>query len=223
MAHNKYSEAQAMAKAYNILNRTGVFKEYIKTWKRRPTTEHTWLNFKEHFRQGHDELHETEDLTLDRTEYNSAHMVDEIVNRVTNDIQAHLQVMAPPPPSIMPDLATSTITSASPEVSAATANHLSTDTLLTQLLKQNQEMMKLLMGQTSTQATAEPKPRRRPKPSTGPRQGQPSRPIPERIQNYCWTHGRCSHDSKDCQSKAPNHKDDATMSNKLGGSTYGCP
>ena len=78
------------------------------------------------------------------------------------------------------------------------------------------------MTKTTDSPNPNPKPRRAPRPSTGPRQGQPSRPIPDRIKNYFWTHGRCSHDSSDCQSKAPNHKNEATMQNKMGGSTYGC-
>lgn len=38
---------------------------------------------------------------------------------------------------------------------------------------------------------------------------------------YCWTHGACAHDSKDCKpnTKANGHKDDATLANKMGGST----
>ena len=64
--------------------------------------------------------------------------------------------------------------------------------------------------------------RRRPRPSTGPRPGQPTRPFPAWINKYCWTHGHCNHTRSSCESKAPGHKNEATMENKMGGSTYGC-
>ena len=149
-------------------------------------------------------------------------MVNEIVTRVINDVQSHLHTMAPPP-SVMPDLAPSTITPVTTDVPQATANHLSADNLLTQLLQQNQEITKRLMENTTISPSNEPKPRRQPKPSTGPRQGKSSRPIPDRIKNYCWTHGRCIHSSKDCQSKAPNDNEEVIMQNKMGGSAHDCP
>ncbi|GFH59508.1 predicted protein [Chaetoceros tenuissimus] len=65
-------------------------------------------------------------------------------------------------------------------------------------------------------------PLRPPQPMSGPRQGQPSRPIPAHYNRYCYTHGRCNHDSPGCRNKCPGHKDDATMENKMGGSTFGC-
>lgn len=39
---------------------------------------------------------------------------------------------------------------------------------------------------------------------------------------YCWSHGACAHDSKDCKSKKPGHCDEATHANKMGGSKKNC-
>ena len=39
---------------------------------------------------------------------------------------------------------------------------------------------------------------------------------------YCWTHGGCNHEGKDCTTKALGHKDEATKENKLGGSKAFC-
>ena len=39
---------------------------------------------------------------------------------------------------------------------------------------------------------------------------------------YCWTHGRCNHSSANCRNKAANHKDEATINNRMGGSNKGC-
>ena len=42
------------------------------------------------------------------------------------------------------------------------------------------------------------------------------------ISRYCWTHGACAHDSKNCRNKADGHRNNATFQNKLGGSTRFC-
>ena len=48
-----------------------------------------------------------------------------------------------------------------------------------------------------------------------PRTGKP-------FKRYCWTHGCCTHSSKNCQNKAPGHKDNATFKNRQGGSNKNC-
>ena len=42
------------------------------------------------------------------------------------------------------------------------------------------------------------------------------------VSHYCYTHGACSHDSKDCFKQGNNHNDNATFANKMGGSTSYC-
>lgn len=42
-------------------------------------------------------------------------------------------------------------------------------------------------------------------------------------QHYCWSDGACAHTSSQCDSKQPDHKDEATINNKMGGSTAYCP
>lgn len=39
---------------------------------------------------------------------------------------------------------------------------------------------------------------------------------------YCWTHGACNHNSKNCHHKNAGHQNEATFENKMGGSTYYC-
>ena len=40
--------------------------------------------------------------------------------------------------------------------------------------------------------------------------------------HYCWSHDACAHTSAQCRSKKSGHKDEATFTNKLGGSTVYC-
>ena len=42
------------------------------------------------------------------------------------------------------------------------------------------------------------------------------------VSHYCYTHGACSHDSKDCFKVDNNHNNNATFDNKMGGSTAYC-
>ena len=51
---------------------------------------------------------------------------------------------------------------------------------------------------------------------------KPKNFIRNHVDHYCWTHGVCGHDSKDCRNKKPGHQDSATFDNKLGGSTFFC-
>ena len=189
---NAYTQTQAMAKAYIVLNKTGVFKEYIKTWKHCPAVEHTWINFKDHFCQGHDELRETEDLTLQNAGYGNTNLIDEIVHHVSNNIQAHLNVIQGPPtaPPPVPEPETPP-----PEPAV---QHVTTNAIVNQLIQQNQEIMRLLVATNSNRNT-----HRCPCLSTGPRPGQLTHPLPAQINKYCWTHGHCNHYSIDCKSKAP--------------------
>ena len=39
---------------------------------------------------------------------------------------------------------------------------------------------------------------------------------------YCWTHGWCFHDGRECTHKAQGHKDNATFKNHMNGSNKNC-
>ncbi len=47
--------------------------------------------------------------------------------------------------------------------------------------------------------------------------GKPIRPRDK----YCYTHGLASHTSKECNRRCPDHKEEATFRNRMGGSTRG--
>jgi uncharacterized phage-associated protein len=206
LAQCPFSQPQAIAKAYNIINKTGKFRESVKAWNRLPAVQKTWINFKTHFREAHLELTETGELTVEQAGYGQANLVNEIVNRLSAEFNHQANM-------------TSDHTQTSDDESQVdTANHATTDTILQQVLAQNQELMRML----TTPAFSRRNNRRTGRPSTGPRQGQPRNPMPAHFDKYCWTHGRGNHKGCDCNSKAPGHKDEATITNKMGGSCYAC-
>jgi hypothetical protein len=143
---------------------------------------------------------------MEQAGYGQANLVDDIVNRLSTEFchQINLAGTVTNPP-----------TEGATEESD-TANHATTDGILQQVLAQNQELMHLLASNGARRV-------RRPRPSTGPRQGQPRTPMPAHFNKYCWTHGHGNHEGPNCNSKAPGHQDAATADNKMGGSTYGYP
>ena len=66
MENFPYSHPQEISKAHNILNKTGNFRDSIKSWNRLPPIQKTWIVFKTHSREGHIEVNDTRELTLRR-------------------------------------------------------------------------------------------------------------------------------------------------------------
>jgi len=131
-------------------------------------------------------------------------LVEEVVARVANEVQAQLNVIQEAIiPKQVPDTVSPTCQLA-PHVSP-TAN-ITTTVALIQLMQQNQEMLRILASSNNGCNVRTHRP-----PPTGPREGQPTRPLPAWCTKYCWTHGKSSHESINCKNKAPGHNDNATF------------
>lgn len=81
MGQQPMTQKQTIAKAYLIINKTRRFKQAITEWNRLIETNKTWINFKNHFRQAHQEFRETTDTTLEDSELqcNNANLVQQVV------------------------------------------------------------------------------------------------------------------------------------------------
>ena len=213
---------------YNIILHTGKFGESIRAWNRQPNDAATrsWINFENHFRLAHLELTETGELTLQEAGNGQANLVEDIVSRLSAQLQHHANLadvyVAPPAPTA-PTAVTTAPVPAPALPTAPVAGHVATETYLQQVLAQNQELMRQLMDSNNHRSRRRDRGRGR-RTLTGPRTGQPATPLPAATFNkYCWTHGCCNHRGADCNNKAPGHKDEATIENKIGGSCYACP
>eukprot|EP00957_Ditylum_brightwellii_P126175 9619510-Ditylum_brightwellii.AAC.1 len=51
-----YSELQLVSITFVLIFQQGVLNDACKEWRRRPPTEHTWVNFQDHFTEAHREL-----------------------------------------------------------------------------------------------------------------------------------------------------------------------
>ncbi len=103
------------------------------------------MNFKNHFREAQNELQETNELTLQEAGYGTANLVDEIVqhtvHEITNELahRANLTTETPTPAPTTPAPAPSV-----PQANSAVSQ--SRETLIQQLLQQNQNLMRQLLS-----------------------------------------------------------------------------
>jgi type II secretory pathway component PulJ len=222
LAQQPATERQTIAKAYTIINKTRRFKTAITEWNRRPPIQQSWIAFKDHFRQAHQELRETTDVTLEDSELqrNNANLVQQVVDGMQNmrdeESSAILEQMA----------------------NSATRTSDAQQQLVTQLA-QMQQAMALLQTQVNTQHRPYSPPFQhnggqnsfrnqggRSNNGRGNRQAPRGRGNPYRQRNtskYCWTHGGCGHNSPECFSKLPGHQDTSTFQDTMGGNTNHCP
>ena len=213
MARQPQSQAQTVAKAYSILRKTGRFEISLLQWNKKPSIDQNWINFKTHFRQAQQDLNNIQGPTIQASDFN-ANLVQSVVEGVQ---QALL-----PEDDQMPEILEQVVNSV--------AKTSSTNEQLLNHVDKLQEMVTNLQAQIN--------------------QTQPFQPIyqspyqpfgrgfgggrgrgrgrggyysnPRRHDRYCWTHGACAHDSATCNHKKSGHKNDATFTNKMGGSTVNC-
>ena len=198
-ARAAFTEQQLINIAYVIISKTGKYQLYIREWTRLQPNKQTWANFKTHFGQAHQELKEAGDLTIRETQFQTANIVQEVIDGV----QAVLQT-----PETSADN--------NPEVFQHIANNMAQTQLLPQLMTQMSQLiqqMNAMQQQINTQADNTSTTRY--SSLSVSRQHRPR----TNISNYCWSHGACAHTSQQCRSKKPGHRNEATFTNKLGGST----
>lgn len=229
LAQQPITQLQTIAKAYIILNKTGRFKLAITKWNCKPNPQKTWINFKTHFRQAHQEFRETTDITLEESEL-TQHNAN-LVQQVLDGLQS----------VITPITADSSETSFRMQqmVNSATQANETQQQIQAQLL-QMQQAMAALQAQVLTQPS---------QPSHYLPQYQPVYPNNQQFQGYsgrgsrtatngrgrgnrqrirntsiyCWTHGGCGHSSAACNHKLPGHQDNATFTNRMNGNSNNCP
>ena len=63
------SETTLITLAYNCLRRINVYNSYLEKWNDRPTTDHTWNNFKTYFREAWNKRKEFSDTTTAQAGY----------------------------------------------------------------------------------------------------------------------------------------------------------
>ena len=202
-ARTEFSEPQLINFAYVILNATGKYQPYIREWSRLAPDRKTWANFKTHFRQAHQELKEAGDLQIRNTQFNSANLVQEVIDGVQS-------ALAPPEASNDP----------TPDVIDQMANAAAQQQLMPQMM---QQMVQLMQQMAVIQQNMNMNSSRTSSLSSSSTSNSRNTRQRTNTQHYCWSHGACAHTSSNCRSKCPGHQDNASFNNKMGGSTAYCP
>ena len=158
------TDATAVHTTINVLEKSGVFADAIRDWRKRPDNEKTWENLTTSFNYANKER--LRDLTTKKAGYHGANQARGSIEHTLAEAHATIRALQ----------------------SAAAASIAATQTRSTPLVTT---------------------------PTTAP-------PTISNIKNwhYCWTHGlgkNSKHTSKTCNRKADGHKEEATITNMMGG------
>lgn len=199
-----YSLRQSVNLGYVLLNKTGYFRESILSWKRKNLAEQTWANFKTHFRQASDDLRSVTDRPIAHSEFNQANLIQDIVQNIRDVITP--TTVEETHPSTLSDYFANAI-----QERNMNAQSIAALLDVTKKMQQVQLQQKSLIDDLTKQLDPDQHHHRR-----FGRKNLPPR-------QYCWTHGWCAHAGTECRHKIQGHKDNATVSNRLNGSTKNVP
>lgn len=215
--HSPYSPTQAVNMAYIILSKTGKFETSLREWIRKPQVDKTWVNFKVHFTAAHKELKKLGSIAINNTAtFQQANVIQQMVAHAMQDVlDQHMQEMQC---QEVPSKEENVVPPPVQQANAALQTNSEDPVLplIMQQMKSMQEMMQMMQNnmnnmQNTNNFNSNNNNYNRNK-GNGGRQER----------KYCWTHGYCFHSGKECTRKAQGHKDNATVNNRMNGSTRGC-
>lgn len=209
------TQTQAISLAMIILKKTGVFSRYIAEWKRRPLLQQTWILFKDFFRNAQNELRNSNSLTSQEAlaQLNANMVAQQVTEQLLQHPVFHLEEA-----NELPEASPAPAPAQTPPPDAHQINNASSmETLMQQLIQ-------MMMNQQPPQQQQYQQQYYRGGGGRGGRgrgnsagRGRGGR-GPIIFNKYCWTHGLCTHTSSECRNRAQGHKENATLTNRMGGS-----
>ena len=194
------SDEHLINMATTILHDAKIFHLDFRFWNKIPAIEKTWNNFQLHFIEAQAEL-KLSNPDLHTATPASLGYTDPRVNAVEtllNDLSAAVPAYyANPEPIDFP----------SPAPPVLQANVTSPDP--------NQLRMLELLTKLEAKIDNKPTP-------PGKKKDKKSKSPTKTTQSYCWTHGACAHEGKDCNNPTTGHQKAATFTNMMSGSTKNC-
>jgi hypothetical protein len=246
LAHQTLTSSQTIAKAYVILNKTRRFKIDITAWNRRPEPEFVLEGFKTHIRRAHQDFCETTDVTLEDSELqrSNANLVQQLVNGMQQAMAAETNTDANA--ALLLQEANQLLNSKIQQMQQSmnllqtqVANQGSTQPYHDKYQNQGQRSGGYQQGYQGLDQQYGGYQQGRGYQSRGYQgRGYQGRNYqgrgrdggcstggvtrPRNTSIYCWSHGGCGHTSATCMSKKTGHQDNATFTDKMGGSTRNC-
>ena len=217
-AQSDYTVQQLINIAYVIINKTGKFGEFIRKWNH-STIVKNWNNFKIFFRDAHADLRETGDLEIQHTQFNSANLVQEVIEGVQRAMEPAVGQAAEAEEQVMSHMA-----------NAASQNQMMPQMLqqMVTMMEQMQTMQREMNNNNNSNHNNNNYNNNQNNNRNGRSSNQNNNANRSETRGrtntsmYCWSHGACAHSGQNCNSKKEGHKDAATLANKMGGSTAYC-
>ena len=198
------TEAQIVNYGLDIIKKTNDFEQALLTWFAMPAANHTYANFKQHFADAQRELRQNRGARLRDTTQHQANQVADLradFFRFCDEVVASVNALAE-----VQQQSSQEDTEYQQEAPKETAN-ATTDV--------NAALLLLLQQMRNDMVAA--------KPGNGKRNDRSGGQGRRNTSKYCWSHGACAHESKDCRSPKPGHQKEATFENKMGGEEKFCP
>ena len=193
------SDAQLMRLAYDNIKNTGIFTEECRLWRQKPAAAKTYGALKTYFIAC--DTDRRQNITTSGTAGYSANAVRELVQNELASVIADQPPLDAGTPPTEEDLSQFMC----PPTESANAV----------TLEDMKTLFQSMLNEHSPRTTGNHR-------QTLVAQGNDADGT--RI-TYCWSHGitrNLKHNSKDCKRKKEGHKDDATLTNKMGGCTERC-
>ena len=196
-AQRPYSNEQLLSRAYNLVFQTGLYKDTCKDWRRLQDANKTWDQFKQIFHEAYRDLQSLE-TTAQNAKYHQANNA-EAYNQESEETMNALAMLAQATEADRTTVANLTQTNTSLLKQLEQAN--STVETLSKTITELQKQMAALTSHNTTKMRTDTK------------------------EQYCWSHGRTrtdKHTSANCLRKKEGHQDNATLHNRMGGSSRWC-
>ena len=210
------SNATLVRWSYEIIEHTGLFEHDLKEWRDKPEASKTWTHFQTFFAKRDDDRRKN--TTTTKSAGYSANEVQELVQKEMANLLEQLipederQCLPAPAPSPAPP-------NTSPS-DAANAASVTMENIEKSMKGMIEDFMKKTADGGGGGGGGKGRNGRDKKPLIAQGYDDSGTPI-----TYCWSHGitkNLRHTSKTCSRKKEGHKDDATLNNKMGGSTERC-
>ena len=134
-AENPYSDKQRVQMGLKIMKNTHDFETGLREWYARPSNEHTWDNFKQHFDAAHVLLRQIRGTDMQNTAFQQVNMLAATLCTDMEASQQHL-LQAIAETNVKPDPPTPPI---APEINAVLNNNATQQTMILDLLRQLNE------------------------------------------------------------------------------------
>ena len=217
-----YSEEQLIELALQIIRSTHDFEKALGEWESKAQNLKTWSNLKSHFSDAQVQLKVIRGPTMMQAGFRQMNHIASEIREEFQHTRNELANMAALMKGV--DEESQYTSSTSPSSITGTSSSFEGIANATIETSVNTELIKLLKAMQTELTTL-----RDSSQGSTPGKRKTNRKTPDnpsftrrKTDKYCWTHGGCTHESKDCMAKAQGHQNNATFSDKKGGSKAFC-